>query len=146
MVYKDRIIVSACLAGEKCRYDGKSKPHPDIVKLVNEGLAIPLCPEVLGGLPVPRDRSEIETGDGDTVLEGKARITTDSGKDVTEAFIKGAQEVLNIAQQENIRRAILKAKSPSCGVTVIVKQGQHADGMGVTAALLKKHRISLEEI
>ena len=141
-----KIIVSACLAGEKCRYDGKSKANAAIVKLVKEKNAIPVCPEVLGGLPVPRERAESEAGDGNSVLEGKSRVINFSGDDVTEEYIKGAHEVLKSAQKQNVKRAILKSKSPSCGVTIIVKHNQPDAGMGVTAALLRKYGISLEEV
>ncbi len=146
MSKEDKVIVSACLAGEKCRYDGKSKAKTEIIRLVKAGKAIPLCPEVLGGLPVPREKAQIEEGDGNSVLDGSSRVVTISGADVTEEFVKGAYEVLKIAKQEYVKRAILKSKSPSCGVTVIVKNRQHADGIGVTAALLKKHGVETEEI
>jgi uncharacterized protein YbbK (DUF523 family) len=141
----DKIIVSACLVGEKCRYDGKSKPNAKIIKLAKENKAIPVCPEVLGGLPTPRARAEIESGDGVSVLKGKSRIINSSGEDVTEEYIKGAYEVLEIVRKENVTRAILKSKSPSCGVTIVNKFGQSVSGMGVTAALLKKNGIILEE-
>jgi uncharacterized protein YbbK (DUF523 family) len=146
MPNEDKVIVSACLAGERCRYDGKSKARTDIIKLVKAGKAIPLCPEVLGGLPVPREKAQIDTGDGNSVLDGRSRVVTISGADVTEKFVNGAFEVLKIAKQEHIKKAILKSKSPSCGVTIIVINGQPADGIGVTAALLKKHGIETEEI
>ena len=142
----DKFIVSACLAGEKCRYDGKSKPHAEIIKLVKRNKAIPECPEVLGGLPTPRARAEIDNGDGITVLEGKSRIINSTGKDVTDKFVQGAYAVLEIARKENVKKAILKSESPSCGVTIIGKQGHLVAGMGVTAALLAQNGIELEEI
>jgi uncharacterized protein YbbK (DUF523 family) len=141
-----KIIVSACLAGEKCRYDGKSKAKADIVKLVKAGKAIPLCPEILGGLPVPRDKAQIDSGDGNSVLKGKSKVITVSGADVTEEYVKGAFAVLKVARKENVKKAVLKSKSPSCGVTVIVKDDKLAAGIGVTAALLKKHGIEPDEI
>lgn len=142
----DKIIVSACLVGEKCRYDGKSKANSEIIMLAEENKAIPVCPEVLGGLPTPRARAEIESGDGVSVLKGKSRIINSSGDDVTEEYIKGAYAVLDVIRKENVKRAILKSKSPSCGVTIISRLGQPVVGMGVTAALLKKNSIILEEI
>ncbi len=142
----NKIIVSACLAGEKCRYDGKSKTNAKIIKLVKENKVIPVCPEVLGGLPTPRARAEIESGDGVSVLEGKSKVINSSGEDVTAEFVKGAYAVLEIARKENVKKAILKSKSPSCGVTIIRRQNQPAAGTGVMAALLKKNGVILEEI
>ena len=112
MSISDKIIVSACLVGEKCRFDGKSKANADIIKLAEKREIIPLCPEVLGGLPIPRARAEIKSGDGVSVLKNKSRIIDSMGDDVTEEYINGARAVLKIAQKENIKRAILKSKSP----------------------------------
>jgi len=97
---------------------------------------LPVCPEQLGGLPTPREAADISGGDGYDVLAGKARVMTKSGTDLTEAFIRGAQQVLFIALSQNIDRAYLKARSPSCGLS---------GSIGVTAALLRLNQINVTE-
>ena len=142
------ILVSACLAGIPCRYDGGSSPVPEIQRLVAEGHAVAICPEVAGGLPIPRLPAEIQGGDGQDVLEGRAKVVRQDGVDITEAFIKGAHQALSLARKIGAKRAILKARSPSCGVTFIHDgsfTGALREGMGVTAALLKREGIELEE-
>ena len=136
-----RILISACLAGWRCRYDGNHYLDRKILTLLSTHELIPICPEVLGGLPIPREPAKIEGGDGRDVLKGQARIFLRSGKDVTENFLKGANKILNIAQQTEAQRAVLKEGSPSCGVK---KFGDKKPGMGVTAALLKTHNIKVE--
>ncbi len=133
------IIVSACLAGYRCRYDGKTVPDDAIVDLVRTGNAIPVCPEMLGGLPCPRVPSE-RTADGE-------RVVTKEGTDVTEAFRRGADETLRLAQLYGCTRAILKARSPSCGKGTVYDgtfSGTLREGNGVTAELLMKHGITVE--
>ncbi len=144
-----RIAVSACLAGIPCRYDGKSQPDPDIVKLVAEGKAITICPECLGGLPIPRIPAEIAGGSGEDVLDGKARVIASDGKtkiDVTEAFLNGAESALAIVRSNGIHRVVLKANSPSCGCGMIYDgtfSGSKKQGNGVTAALLIRNGIDV---
>jgi len=140
------ILVSACLLGERVRYDGLVLPVSnrliDALKL--KANVIPFCPEVTGGLPVPRFPSEISGGDGSLVMDGKAVVNDIKGNDVTSYFITGAEKALETAMKNNIRAAILKENSPSCGspfiydgtFTKILKSGR-----GVTAALLEKHGI-----
>jgi len=99
------IIVSACLAGVQCRYDGKGYHMEKIEQLISLGKALPICPEQLGGLPTPRHPAEIRQG----------RVITKDGTDVTEFFCKGAQQVLRLAEMVNCTQAILKARSPCCG-------------------------------
>ena len=98
-------VVSACLAGESCRYDGGCSPCPAVQALVRTGQALPVCPEVLGGLPTPRVPSEIRGG----------RVVAKDGTDVTGAFTCGAEEALRLALENGCTAAILKARSPSCG-------------------------------
>src|SRR5512136_2016262 len=98
------IIVSACLAGVACRYDGGAKPCAAVICLVAEGQAIPVCPEQLGGLPTPRLPAE-QVGD---------RVIRKDGMDVTAEFERGAQEALKVARLVGAKTAILKARSPSC--------------------------------
>jgi uncharacterized protein YbbK (DUF523 family) len=128
------IIVSACLAGIKCRYDGKDNANSKVIKLVENGIAIPICPEQLGGLQTPRIPAEIS---GDKVLNKK-------GENVTSQFIKGAKETLRIAELANCHKAILKQSSPSCGYGKIY-DGSHTgriiDGVGLTAQLLSQKGI-----
>jgi len=109
------IIVSACLAGINCRYDGKGKKNPQIIDQVVKGEAIPLCPEQLGGLSTPRAPVNIQSGRN--VLAGTESVLTPEGEDVSENFIQGAYEVLKIAELINPKLIILKSKSPSCGNT-----------------------------
>ena len=140
------LIVSKCFTGECCRYDAASKPDPAIARLVEEGLAVAVCPEQLGGLPTPRCPAEL-TGSGELVLCGKARAVTRGGRDVTENFIRWAQEALRIAKAHGAARAILKAKSPSCGRGLIYDgsfTGVLTEGSGVTAALFIQNGIEVE--
>jgi len=133
------ILVSACLAGIKCRYDGTAKPSPRVLELIKKGQAVPVCPEQLGGLPTPRDPAE--------QLHGL--ILTKQGKDVTLQFKKGAEEGLKVAQQFNCTRAILKSKSPSCGCGLVYDgtfSGRLVKRDGVFAALLKKEGVEVESV
>ena len=133
------IIVSACLAGYRCRYDGKTKQDPSIVALVKRGEAIPVCPEMLGGLPCPRIPSE-RTADG-------SGVHAKDGNDVTEALRLGAEETLRIARLYGCTHAILKARSPSCGCGQIYDgsfSGTLRSGNGVTADLLLENGIKVE--
>jgi len=128
------ILVSACLAGIPCRWDCGAKTNSPVVELVRAGKAIPLCPEQLGGLPTPREASEIQ---GELVV-------TKKGIDVTAQFMRGADIVLEIARFFSCTEAILKSLSPSCGVGRIYDgtfSKTAVSGDGVTARLLKKNGI-----
>ena len=110
--------------------------------LVQDGKAVPVCPEVLGGLPIPRAPAEMQGGDGMAVLEGRARVVNSCGEDVTENYVAGAKAALAIALQAGCTKAILKARSPSCGAGVVYDgtfTGSRTAGDGVLAALLRKH-------
>lgn len=134
------LLVSACLAGRPCRYDGRAKPDAAIIALVEKGEAIPVCAEVMGGLPTPRPPAEITGGSGRDVLEGTARVLTAAGEDITAEFVAGAQEVAKIAREIGAREAILQDRSPSCGCTQIydgTHTGQRITGEGVLAAALQ---------
>ena len=135
------IIVSACLLGFNCRYDEESRPDEDLLSSALRKLFVPVCPEQLGGLPTPRAPSGIIGGDGLDVLEGKSRIIDTSGRDVTDAFLRGANEVMRIVELLEISTAIMKEKSPSCGVCHIKRNGSSVRGTGVTSALLTKNGI-----
>ena len=118
----------------------------EIMEIVSEGKAVLVCPEQLGGLPTPRSACEIMDGTGEDVLDGKVKVLSREGKDVTEQFVLGAEEVLKIAKLYGIKKAILKARSPSCGSNVIYNgtfSSQKRKGNGVTVALLKRNGIEI---
>jgi uncharacterized protein YbbK (DUF523 family) len=130
------IIVSACLAGLHCRYDGEEKSNEEVMRLVAEGKAIPVCPEQLGGLTTPRLPCEIVNG----------RVMRKDGVDVTAEFERGAREALALAKLTGANEAILKAKSPSCGAGRIYDgtfSGNVVPGDGVFAALCRQEGITL---
>jgi len=132
-------MVSACLAGIDCTYTGKNKLKPSIKKMVDDGIAIPVCPEAMGGMGIPRENSEIVGGDGSDVLKGRARVITISGRDVTKTYIRGARAALSIARIYGIKKAVLKSKSPACGAGRIYDGSftkKLKKGSGVTASLL----------
>ena len=139
--------VSKCLAGIPCRYDGKANPDREIQELCRLSMAVAICPECLGGMGVPRAPSEVVGGDGADVLDGAARVISSDGCDVTALFICGAYEALKICRRHHIDKAILKAKSPSCGQGEIYDgsfTGALRPGDGVTAALFKRNGIKVE--
>ena len=135
------VLVSACLAGRACRFDGSSNEASEVTRLVAEGRAILVCPEEDGGLGTPRPPAEIVGGDGHDVLEGRARVVTRDGQDVTEAYLEGARKALDAARAAGATKAILKARSPSCGKGAIYDGSFTRSlgvGDGVTAALLSQ--------
>lgn len=129
-------LVSACLVGLCTRYDGKTREDANCLVKLQSSLWIPVCPEQLGGLPTPREAADICGGDGDDVLAGNAGVFTKSGIDLTEPFIRGARQVLQIARSQNVKAVFLKARSPSCAVS---------GKIGVTAALLREAGFQLIE-
>lgn len=133
------IMVSACLAGVPCRYDGASRPHPVVMELLRKGQAFAFCPETAGGLPVPRPPAEITRGGGNDVWSGKARVVTRDGTDVTDQFVRGAIEALNSMLARGADCCVLVERSPSCGKKSIYDgtfTGAIQSGPGVTASLL----------
>lgn len=125
----ETILVSACLLGDKCRYDGKGNYNENVKFLKEHFDIVPICPEQFGGMSTPRDPSEIR---GDSVISCK-------GKDVTKFFEKGRDDVLNIVRYFHIRKAVLADKSPSCGVKQIYNgrfNGTLIDGQGITTRAL----------
>lgn len=130
------IIVSACLLGFTCRYDGGSHRDESLLLPPLRKMLIPVCPEQMGGLPTPRTPSEIHGGDGAGVLEGTAQVITETGEDVTGNFLRGAEEVLRFMKLTGTSVAIMTDKSPSCGVDRIKKRGVTVTGTGVTSALI----------
>jgi len=130
------IIVSACLVGINCRYDGGNNTNQKVIELVNKGFAIPVCPEQLGGLTTPRIPAEIIGN----------KVINKNGYDVTGYFKKGAQETLQIAKLANCQKAILKQNSPSCGYGKIydgTHTGKIITGKGITAKLLEDNGIKV---
>lgn len=123
-------VVSACLAGVSCRFDGGCTPREQVIELVRQGLALPVCPEQLGGLSTPRPPCEIREG----------RVVTPEGEDLTDAFMRGAAESVRLAQIAGCTEAILKARSPSCGCGYVYDgtfSGSLVTGEGVFAAALR---------
>src|SRR5689334_6423987 len=142
----NRVLISACLLGEPVRYNGRDVPasHEILSRWHSEGRLVAICPEVTGGLAVPRPPAEILDGDGLAVLENNAKVMTKSGEDVTAAFLKGAYAALAFARQHGCRVAILTEKSPSCGSSFI-HDGTFSPGLrqgrGVTAELLEQNGV-----
>ena len=133
---KEKILISACLIGLNCKYNGGNNENSKLVELMKEKDLVPICPEQLGGLKTPRVSAERK----------QEKVITKEGVDVTKEYQKGAEEVLNLAKKLNIKKAILKSRSPSCGIDEIY------DGTfffflikrdGVTAELLKKNGIEV---
>ena len=135
---KVEYLVSACLCGIPCRFNGKSARDPEVEKLVREGKAVPICPEVLGGLSIPRQPVEITQGGGRDVLSCAAGFTSSDGDDMTPFLLRGAFASLRIAKKFNVKKAWMKKRSPSCGCGFIRRKGRLAKGDGVTAALFKR--------
>ncbi|EHK63581.1 DUF523 domain-containing protein [Achromobacter arsenitoxydans] len=137
------VLVSSCLLGNPVRYDGRSVPRGDAVldRWLAEGRVVGVCPEVAGGMPIPRPPAEIQPGsDAPAVLAGRARVVAVTGDDVTAQFVHGAREALAAAQARGIRVAVLKEGSPSCGSGYVYDgnfSGSRQPGLGVTAALLR---------
>lgn len=128
--------VSACLCGIRCRYDGNDNCIPRVKELYESGKAVPVCPEVMGGMPTPREPSEING----------SRVMNKAGEDVTEYFEKGAEAALEICLRHNIKKAILKQNSPSCGSKYIYDgtfSGRLTEGKGMAARLFSENGIEV---
>ncbi|WP_204601997.1 DUF523 domain-containing protein [Paremcibacter congregatus] len=141
-------MISSCLLGHKVRYDGGDKymASPLLEKWQAEDRLVPVCPEMVGGLPAPRPAAEIRTGDGEDVLREQAQVFDAQGTDHTEAFIRGAERALTLARENGCQYAILTEYSPSCGSAQIYNgqfDGTRRQGKGVTAALLEQHGIQV---
>lgn len=131
-----KILVSACLLGENCKYSGGNNKNDSVIKLSEHFELIPICPECFGGLPIPREPSEIVGN----------RVLSKSGEDVTAQFVEGAEQTLYIAREKNCPAALLKERSPSCGCGVIYDgtfSGALTEGNGITADLLLKNEIAV---
>ena len=133
---KEKLLVSACLLGENCKYNGGNNYTPEIEKLKERFELLPVCPETFGGLQSPREPSE-RVGD---------KVLSRSGEDVTEAFRRGAEKTLEIALAQGVTRAVLKERSPSCGSGMIYDgsfSGTVVSGDGAAAELLKRHGVAV---
>ena len=131
-----RILVSACLMGVGCRYDGKSNQLPQLEQLMKQHTCIPVCPEIFGGLPTPRVPAERQS----------SKIMTQDGQDVTQQFIRGTAEVLRLADLYHCKAALLKERSPSCGSEQIYDgtfTKTLTEGDGLTAEMLKRKGIAV---
>ncbi len=134
------LLVSSCLAGVRCRYNNTDFKIKEIEELVLAGKAIPVCPELIGGLETPRPCCEI------IALNGKQSVVSDSGEDLTSFFEDGAAKTLEIARILKVDIVILKSNSPSCGYGKIYDgtfQGKLIEGNGVAAELLSKNHIKI---
>jgi len=139
------VLVSACLLGLNTRYNAKIKQCTAIVDFLEQHnmLAIPCCPEQLGGLATPRPSCSFNNGDGDAALNGSAKLVNTEGEDKTENFILGAKQSLEIAKMANCTLALLKERSPSCGVHSVYQKKIRISGKGVTTALLQQNGIDV---
>lgn len=130
------IIISSCLVGKKCRWDGSCKTIPELVNLVKDGKAVHVCPELLGGLDTPRASAEIRDG----------KVLDKDNNDLTLLYMKGGRKALFFALENGCRKAILKSKSPSCGLGCIYDgtfTGNLVDGDGIFCKLLKENHIEV---
>ncbi len=133
---KEKILVSSCLLGLNCRFDGENNYSKEIDEFLKDYEVVPVCPEIMGGLPTPRIGAE-RVGD---------KVFTKEGRDVTAQYKKGAEEVLFLAKKYNIKKALFKLRSPSCGSNKIYDgtfTNTVTDGNGVTAELLKENGIEI---
>lgn len=129
---REKIFVSACLLGVNCKYNGFNNENEKVLSYIKDKEVIPICPEIMGGLSTPREPSEI--------FENK--VISKSGKDVTSNFQKGAEETLNLARKLGVKKAILKSRSPSCGLDEVYDgtfSNKLVNKNGITAELLKNN-------
>jgi len=138
---KPPLLISACLLGVACNHEGRGSPREVVDELARHYRLVPVCPEVLGGLPTPRAAAELTGGDGADVLAGAegARVVNIAGDDVTAAYRRGAEAAVAVARAVGARRAVLKARSPSCGSAAVYDgtfSRRLVPGRGVTAAAL----------
>lgn len=142
----EKILVSACLLGSKVRYNGSDFQFESNVleEWGSQGRIVPFCPEICGGLTIPRPSAEIQGQGGEAVLDGEGHVINIKGHDVTAAFIEGAMKALEAARENKVKLSILKENSPSCGSSTIYDgtfTGTLKSGHGVTAALFERNGI-----
>lgn len=142
---KEAILVSACLLGVNCRYDGGGGRSEEVLKLMERYHLIPVCPEQMGGMKTPRKPAELRKEKGPDGEEVR-KVFNEAGEDVTEFFIRGAKEVLELAKLYGCTRAVLKERSPSCGCGIVYDgtfSGKRVPGNGITAKLLLANNITV---
>lgn len=138
------VLVSACLIGEACRFDGRSKRSERVMAALEGKEVVPMCPEVGSGLPIPRPPVELSGGTGVDVWAGRARaLEREGGVDRTEAFQRGARMALEAARKFGATVALMKEKSPSCGTQRVYEAGKLRPGEGIAAALLRAEGITV---
>ena len=142
------VLVSACLLGRECRYDGSQNRDRALERELAAGgmRAVPFCPEENGGLGTPRPPAWIEKEGAAAVLDGRSRVVTDAGADVTRQFLAGAEGALAVCREHRIRLAFLKERSPSCGSCNTHVAGALATGPGVTTELLRRNGIEVRPV
>jgi uncharacterized protein YbbK (DUF523 family) len=131
------MLISGCLAGLPVRFDGRSKPLNNLAELAKSWVLVPICPEILGGLGIPRPRCHFSGGDGQAVLDGIATILDEIGRNRTDQFLNGARIALQMFKLVGPDLILFKEGSPSCGLRRVDVDGAKHPGMGVTAAVLK---------
>ena len=141
-----RVLISSCLLGQPVRYNGSDAPSDKTIlsQWQSEGRLVHFCPEISAGFPIPRPPAETVGGDGRLVLSGHAKVIEDTGADVTEMFVEGANKAVAFAEKNKVRIAILTDGSPSCGSTYVYDgnfTGKQIPGKGVTAELLEQNGI-----
>ena len=144
--FSEPILVSACLLGLRTRYDGSSRHNAAVLAWLAQErlLPIPVCPEQLAGLPTPRERTRFACGDGAAVLAGSGSVVSFAGEPMNEPFLHGARETLRIARLTGCRRALLKERSPSCGVHQVHCGDHMVPGVGVTTAVLNAAGLTVQ--
>lgn len=143
-----KILISACLMGQKVRYNGKDllQETEGFQALKQQHELISLCPEVAGGLSTPRPPAEVQNGSAAKVFESNGKVIATTGDDVTQAFISGAEQAVSLCKEHNIRFAVLTESSPSCGRNKVYDgsfSGNKIEGMGLTAYLLEKNGVKV---
>jgi uncharacterized protein YbbK (DUF523 family) len=134
-------LVSACLIGINCRYDGANSYSARVSSFLEGRQFLPVCPELLAGLGVPRSPCRFSGGDGQALLAGSARILDEDGNDLTESYLAGAHRALVVVREKGITSALLNERSPSCGVREVHIGSEKSPGMGVMTALLVKEGV-----
>ena len=138
-----RIIISACLAGLRTRYDGKAKPHPQLREIAERAVLVPICPEILGGLGIPRSQCHFVGGDGAALLRKEARVIDNNGIDRTSCFLRAADECMRIVELVSPEMIIFKEGSPSCGIRRVDIEGSWQTGCGVVTATIRDLNIAI---
>ena len=136
---REPCLISACLLGINCRYDGTHRAlNPGLIaELIKTFYLIPVCPEQLGGLPTPRPPAQFFGGTGKELIHGRAKLVDEEGRETTSYILKAAEEVLKLTDLFGIKTAIFKDKSPACGVERVYMEGQIVSGEGVVTAVLR---------